>query len=190
MSKYQEYQSKPTEFLALTGYTHQEFEALLPHFREQYYQWMARYRLDGKERGNRKYSDYQNSPLPTSEDKLFFILAYLKSNNLQMVQGALFGMSQPKANLWIHCLQPILNQTLGDLGELPARVMDGLTFDENEDKLFFHDGSERPIPRPSDPAEQQEYYSGKKTAHGQKQRPDQSDLQDSLLNRQRRRQKA
>jgi len=186
MSKYQEYQAKPTEFLALTGYTHQEFEALLPHFRAQYYRWMTTHRLDGKGRGKRKYSDYQNSPLPTTAEKLFFILAYLKSNNLQMVQGALFGMSQSRPegtrNLWIHCLHPILNQTLGDLGELPARTMDELTFAENEDKLFFHDGTERPILRPSDPAEQKEYYSGKKTAHGQKQRPDQSELQDSLLN--------
>lgn len=169
MSKYQTYQAKPTEFLALTGYTHQEFEALLPHFREQYYQWMATHRLDGQVRGNRKYSDYQNSPLPTSEDKLFFILAYLKSNNLQMVQGALFGMSQPKANRWIHCLHPILNQTLSALGELPAREMDALTFDEQEDQLFFHDGTaprgHPPILRPSDPAEQQAYYSGKKKQH-------------------------
>ena len=168
MSKYQEYQAKPTEFLALTGYTEQEFAALLPHFDEQYYRWMTPHRLDGKERGKRKYSDYQNSPLPTTEEKLFFILAYLKSNNLQTVQGALFGMSQAKANLWIHCLHPILHQTLDALGELPARTREALTFAENEAKLFFQDGTERPILRPSDPAAQKAYYSGKKTAYGQK----------------------
>lgn len=167
-SKYQEYIKKETEFLALTGYTHQEFVALLPYFRERYAQRMVRQRLDGKERGNRQYSDYQNSPLPTIEDKLFFILSYLKTNNLQMVQGQLFGMSQPKANLWIHCLHPILNQALGDTGELPARQMDAVTFNEQEERLFFHDGTERPILRPSDPDEQQQYYSGKKTAYGQK----------------------
>jgi hypothetical protein len=30
---------------------------------------------------------------------------------------------------------------------------------------FFHDGTERPIQRPKDPEEQQEYYSGKKKCH-------------------------
>jgi hypothetical protein len=32
MSKYQEYAEKANEFLALTGYTRAEFDALLPHF--------------------------------------------------------------------------------------------------------------------------------------------------------------
>ena len=97
MIKYQAYKEKATEFLALTGYTQEEFEALLPPFRRRYYEWMSRHRLDGNPRGKRKYSDYKNSPLATIEDKLLFILHYLKSNNLQTVQGALFGMSQPKA---------------------------------------------------------------------------------------------
>ena len=133
MSKYQEYGEKPREFLAMTGYTHQEFEALLPHFRSSYYAWMSSHRLDGKARGNRKYSDYKNSPLPTIEDKRFFILHYLKTNNLQTVQGALFGISQPKANVWLHCLHPILKQALADLGELPARRMEAVIFEESDD---------------------------------------------------------
>ena len=162
MSKYQEYVEKPTEFLALTGYTHQEFEALLPHFGHGYYEWMKSHRLDGRPRGKRQYSDYKNSPLPTLADKLFFILHYLKTNNLQTVQGALFGISQPKANVWIHCLQPILNQTLAELGELPVRQMEQLAIDDSEPHLFFHDGTERPIPRPTEPEQQRFYYSGKK----------------------------
>jgi hypothetical protein len=162
MGQYQEYAEKPTEFLALTGYTRQEFDSLLPHFRRHYYEWMSTHRLDGKPRGKRKYSDYQNCPLPLMEDKLFFILNYLKTNNLQTVQGALFGISQPKANQWIHCLHPILNQSLAALGELPTRQMDEVSFDETEVALYFHDGTERPIQRPSDPDQQQLYYSGKK----------------------------
>lgn len=162
MSKYQKYAEKPTEFLALTGYTRQEFDVLLSRFRIHYYERMRTHRLDGKPRGNRKYSDYQNSPLPTIEDKLFFILNYLKTNNLQTVQGSLFGMSQPKANVWIHHLHPILNQTLNDLGELPARQMENVTFDVENDALYFHDGTERPIQRPSDSDQQRQHYSGKK----------------------------
>jgi len=168
MSKYQEYAEKPTEFLALTGYTREEFDALLPHFAKSYYEWMKTHRLDGKPRGKRKYSDYKNSPLPTREDKLFFILHYLKTNNLQQVQGAMFGISQPKANMWIHCLHSVLNQTLAELGELPVRDMEQLIFAETEEQIYFHDGTERPIERPSDPDEQQLYYSGKKTTRPQK----------------------
>jgi hypothetical protein len=129
---------------------------------------MSCHRLDGQPRGQRKYSDYKNSPLPTIEDKLLFILHYLKSNNLQMVQGALFGMSQPKANVWIHCLQPILNQTLAELGELPARQMDQVAFTEGQETIYFHDGTERPIPRPAQAEQQRAYYSGKKTPCHQK----------------------
>ena len=168
MSKYQEYAEKATEFLALTGYTRQEFDKLLPHFSRCYYEWMKGHRLDGKERGKRKYSTYKNSPLPTMEDKMFFILHYLKTNNLQQVQGAMFRISQPKANVWIHCLHPILNQTLAELGELPARQMEQTLLDETEEQIYFHDGTERPIQRPGDPDDQQLYYSGKKTTRAQK----------------------
>ena len=168
MSKYQEYAEKPVEFLALTGYTHQEFNKLLPHFTRCYYEWMESHLLGGKPRGKRRYSDYKNSPLPTIEDKLFFILHYLKTNNLQVVQGAMFGISQPKANVWVHCLEPILNKTLNGLGELPARQMTEMSFVEGEETLYFHDGTERPIPRPGDPEQQRLYYSGKKTTWTEK----------------------
>lgn len=162
MLHYKQYAEKATDFLALTGYTHPEFEALLPRFCRRFHAWMSRHRLDGHPRGKRQYSDYTNSPLATMEDKLLFILHYLKSNNLQTVQGALFGMSQPKANMWIHCLHPILNRTLADAGELPARQRADVAFDAQEDTLYFHDGTERPIQRPGDPDQQRAYYSGKK----------------------------
>ena len=67
-----------------------------------------------------------------------------------------------KANRWIHCLHPILNRTLADLGERPARKMADVAFDLHEDALYFHDGTERPIQRPGDPEKQRDYYSGKK----------------------------
>jgi len=170
MSKYQDYADKPREFLALTGYTRTEFDALLPHFAEQFYEHMKQYRLDGKPRGKRRYSDYQNSPLPTPADKLFFILNYLKTNNLQEVQGAMFGISQPKANQWIHALRVVLQQTLTCLNEMPARSMEAMVFDDDS-TLYFHDGTERPIPRPTDAAKQKEFYSGKKNSTALKTTP-------------------
>ena len=164
MSQYQKYAEKPAVFLALTGYTREEFDALLPYFERCFAVRMQTHRVDGKPRGKRQYCTYQNSPLPTLEEKLFFILHYLKTNNLQAVQGALFGISQPKANLWIHCLHPVLNQALAAAGELPVRQMTAMTYADEEETLYFHDGTERPIPRPSDPEQQRLHYSGKKNA--------------------------
>ncbi len=50
MSKYKDYAKKPTEFLALTGYTRQEFDELLPHFSHCYYERMKSHCLDGKKK--------------------------------------------------------------------------------------------------------------------------------------------
>ena len=89
-----------------------------------------------------------------------------------MVQGAMFEISQPKANQWIHTLEPVLNEALGDAGELPAREMDQVEFDETQPAIYFHDGTEQPIPRPIEDEQQRAYYSGKKTTRAQKQCPE------------------
>jgi hypothetical protein len=162
MSIYQQYAERPMPFLSLTGYTREEFDALSPHFSECFYDRMETYQIDGKLRGKRKYVDYHNSPLPTIEDKLFFILTFVKTNNLQSVQGALFGISQPKANIWIHCLHPVLNLALEHLNALPARYIEDVLFKNDKDILYFQDGTERPIQRPLDYEKQKLFYSGKK----------------------------
>ena len=61
-----------------------------------------------------------------SEDRLFFILVYLKTYALQVVQGRLFGMGQSKANQWIHVLLPVLLAALRTLGDAPARSLAAL----------------------------------------------------------------
>jgi Helix-turn-helix of DDE superfamily endonuclease len=81
------------------------------------------WRLDGKPRTARRFSVYQNCPLPTPEDRLFFLLTYLKTYSLQVVQGRLFGMGQSKAHQWIHALLPALLAALRTLGDAPARSL-------------------------------------------------------------------
>ena len=81
------------------------------------------WRLDGKPRTARCFSVYNNCPLPTPEDRLLFILAYVKTYSLQVVQGRLFGMGQSKANQWIHVLLPVLLTALRTLGDAPARSL-------------------------------------------------------------------
>jgi hypothetical protein len=87
---------------------------------------MAHWRLDGKPRTSRQFSVYKNCPLPTPEDRLFFLLTYLKTYSLQVVQGRLFGMGQSKANQWIHVLLPALQVALRTLGDTPARSLAAL----------------------------------------------------------------
>ncbi len=64
--------------------------------------------------------------MPTPADRLFFILVYLKTYALQVVQGRLFGMGQSKAHQWIHVLLPALLAALRALGDAPARSLTAL----------------------------------------------------------------
>jgi hypothetical protein len=124
--KYAEVSQKAVKFLEFTSLTVEEFEKLVPVFEEKYRERMKYLRLDGKPRAGREYQTYSNCPLPTPEDRLLFILVYLKTNNLQVVQGELFGMPQNKANQWIHTLLPVLQTTMRDLGDTPARSLEEL----------------------------------------------------------------
>jgi len=165
MLRYVDLVRKPKRFLALTGYTVDEFRALLSFFRVRFQTYVSLFTLEGKPRQNRSYSTYKNSSLPTLEDKLLFILNYMKTYPLQESHAQAYGMQQSQACQWIHLLLPLVKQALSDCGELPARKKEGLNLGEDEVGLFFHDGTERPINRPQDPAEQECYYSGKKKQH-------------------------
>src|SRR6266568_2054416 len=105
--RFTQLQSRPTEFLDFTSVTLEEFQTLVPPFKAAFQAPMAAWRLDGKPRTARRFTVYPNCPLPTPEDRLLFILAYIKTYALQVVQGRLFGMGQSKANQWIHVLLPV-----------------------------------------------------------------------------------
>src|SRR5215469_9847395 len=106
--RFTELQSRPLEFRDVTSLTLEEFQQLVPPFETAFQAHMAAWRLDGKPQTARRFTVYQNCPLPTPEDRLLFILTYLKTYALQVVQGRLFGMGQSKANQWIHVLLPAL----------------------------------------------------------------------------------
>lgn len=252
MLRYQEICAKKSRFLALTGLHVEEFVVLLTSFQEAFDWSMQHATITGEKREYRRYTTYSNSPLPTMEDKLLFILVYLKHNLHQEIQGCLFGMSQTNVSKWTHLLHGILNQALAQQSHLPARTAQEFatylqgrakadvsasipgdrsdsgetrpemsatsatspkdtidTLDSSDTfispqtvsqdatlpqgsgqetetvqepssesrvvqepmteataaRIFFHDGVERPINRPSDPFDQEDYYSGKKKQH-------------------------
>jgi hypothetical protein len=158
--KYQNIMGKPSEILALTGYTQKEFNSLLPYIEQGLSE--SKYTLEGKERRH-KSANYKNSAFPTTADKLFFILVYYKQYTSQSMIALTFGISQPKANQWIHFLTPVLQAALSKAKVMPCRNMKDLPLQKGS--LFSHDGTERLIQRPKDSDEQKKYYSGKKKAH-------------------------
>jgi hypothetical protein len=121
--RYTELKGKKYEVLDLTSLTEAEFEQLVVPFEQQFQAHMAAWRMDGKPRQKRRYTTYKNSPLPSAEDRLLFILVYVKTNSLQVVQGRLFGLPQYKANRWIHLLLGVLQRTLQALGDTPSRSL-------------------------------------------------------------------
>ena len=124
--RFADVQSRPTEFLDFTSLTLDEFQQLVPPFEAAFQAHMAAWRLDGKPRTARQFAVDKNCPLPTPEDRLFFILVYLKTYALQVMQGRLFGMGQSKANQWIHVLLPALLAARRALGDAPARSLAAL----------------------------------------------------------------
>jgi hypothetical protein len=124
--RFAELQSRPMEFLDFTSVTLDEFQHLVSPFEAAFQARMTTWRMDGKPRTARRFTVYQNCPLPTPEDRLLFILVYLKTYALQVVQGRLFGMVQSKANRWIHLLLPALLAALRTLGDAPARSLTAL----------------------------------------------------------------
>lgn len=75
--------------------------------------------------------------------------------------GASFNLSQPKANLWIHFLSPLLETGLSNAKLMPSRTMDEPIGEVSS--LYSHDGVEREIQRPT--KGQKVYSSGKKKTH-------------------------
>jgi Helix-turn-helix of DDE superfamily endonuclease len=124
--RFADLRSRPMEFLDFTSVTLDEFQQLVPPFEAAFHARMTAWRMDGKPRTARRFTVYQNCPLPTPEDRLLFILVYLKTYALQVVQGRLFGMVQGKANQWIHVLLPVLLAALRTLGDAPARSLTAL----------------------------------------------------------------
>jgi hypothetical protein len=153
----------PVQFLSLTGFLSEEFDELALEFRIEWDQYSSHFTLDGKPR-QRMALPRKTNVLPGYQDKLLFILVYLKTSALQELHAATFSMTQPQANFWIHRLSPILRKTLKRLKELPGRNSQKLELLLKDCPDVLLDGVERNIQRPLDSELQQDCYSGKKNA--------------------------
>ncbi len=171
MLRYKSLKKKPKELLAATGLTADEFEALLDVFGERY---AARYgkeqTVEGQAR-QRRAGGGGKATLSRMEDKLLFILVYEKTYPLQTMLGLQFGLSQGRANIWIHRLLPLVREALAEMKLTPERngqaVAHSALADEGGADLVI-DGTERRRGRPLDTLQQRAHYSGKKKAHTDK----------------------
>ena len=162
---YEELKQRPEDFLCATGLTVAEFERLLPTFSQVYqHKYGGEQTIEGKPR-QRKAGGGAKGKLPAMADKLLFILVYEKTYPLQTMQGLAFGLSQERANEWIHRLLPILQETLASLGVRPEREAQALAGSDLMQGLpadLLVDGTERRRQRPQDHQQQVDHYSGKR----------------------------
>src|SRR5712672_3389839 len=154
MITYDTLQTNRRQFLALTGLTLSEFQRLLTAFPQAYQQhYPANQTAEGQPR-QRAVGGGCKGRLEQPEDKLLFLLVYLKTYPLQAVMAELFDLSTTRVNCWIHRLLPVLRSALDDLGVLPER--DPTHFAEDQyasataPRLII-DGTERRRQRPKNP---------------------------------------
>jgi hypothetical protein len=171
MVTYKTLQANRREFLTLTGLTLPEFQLLLTAFPQAYQRlYPANQTTEGQPR-QRSTGGGRKGLLPLPEDKLLFLLVYLKTYPLQVVMGQLFELSQPRVNYWIHRLLPVLQAALDDLGDCPERNASCFAHSQASSEAeprFIIDGTERRRQRPKNPEKQALHYSGKKKTHTDK----------------------
>lgn len=170
MEKQEMYHELPIDarqFSALIGLARHEFEILLENFTKIYNEWIWESYKDTPKR-KRKPGGGSKGGLETKENKLFFILRYLKSYPTYDTLGWEFGMNRSTAYRNVHKLFPILMKTLEKKGVMPHREFKNA----EEFKQEFYDiaellidATERPVQRPMREPEQTKHYSGKQKDH-------------------------
>ena len=155
----------------MTGLTVAEFRELLAAFEAAY---ERSYPPDQTAQGHPRQrwpGAGRHSVLTRVEDKLLFVLVYLKTYPLQVVLGQLFGLSTSQANYWLHHLLLVLRVALDELGVAPER--DGTRLarrpaDTAGLGAVIIDGTERRRQRPKNAEKQTRHYSGKKKTYTDK----------------------
>jgi hypothetical protein len=166
---YVQIKDKPKKLLAFTGLTRTEFETLLGPF-SKLSQRQAKVTQQGKPR-QRKAGGGRKATLALAEDRLLFILFYLKTYPLQEVMSELFDMEVSRVNEWIHRLLPQLRDSLDKLGVLPEREPQAFAKAQTKrptGRDVIIDGTERRRQRPKTSEKQRLHYSGKKKTHTDK----------------------
>src|SRR5215831_15657183 len=166
---YQQVQEHPKLLLAMTSLTHTEFQQLLPQFQSAWEQYVQQHYIERDDRQRQYDAGRSETTLVTLEDKLLFILYYVKVYPLQEILAFEFGMGQSTANEWIHILSGILQKALEHGDYVPARDPKQLAtvLGSEAESSYGIDGTERRRQRPCDAEKHKNHYSGKKNSRNQ-----------------------
>lgn len=164
--------SRPSHFHRLTGHTPEEFDFILDKFKSAYEEKL-RTRWSNPKR-KRRHGAGRPSHLLTLEDKLLFILVYVRLYPLLFLHGMVFNLSESNACFWVHDYLPLLDTALGYAHKKPVRPR-GRNFEElirDFPELvelgILGDGTERPVRKPKNQENRKSQYSGKKKRHTRK----------------------
>jgi hypothetical protein len=157
----------PPNFVTLTSLTVLEFEYLLLAFTPLWEKYYKYHTLEGKKRILPAFQEHANARLKGTEQKLFFLLVYMKNNPIQTFQGASFGLSQAKVSKIYRALLAVLDDTLARLKLSPCRDSAALkdALEKLPHRVFWLDGTETPISRNTGKDAQEEDFSGKQHGH-------------------------
>lgn len=173
MLSYAKLRKHPKHLHRLTGVTIAEFEQLLDKFQSSWNMYEAELAKDPQRK--RKFGGGRHPVLENLEDKLLFVLVYVRMYPLLFLQGIMFGIEEGNTCIWVHRLLPLLDSALGFVHKKPARKHRGRNleellqdFPELKELGILGDGVERPVRRPKDDEKQKKRYSGKKKRHTRK----------------------
>lgn len=146
---------------ALTGCSVAMLDELVPVFSQLFRERPRSFPVTG----SRSYGGGRSGVLLTIEDKLIYILLYMKAYPTYDVLSALFDLDRGPACRRVQQLLPVLEATLGRKIVLPERKINSIEefyqkFPEARDVLI--DGAERPIQKPKSQKKRKKVYSGKK----------------------------
>ena len=79
------------------------------------------------------------------EERLFFILNFLKNNPLREYHGSVFGVSQQQRGQWIHTLAIMLKNIVPTAGMLPDEDLAGFKkfLEKRGGEKIIHDNTEK-----------------------------------------------
>jgi len=144
--------------------------------REEFLQLLEKFtplvkRTPYKQNRKRKAGAGRTHTLETSEQKLFYMLFYMKCYPTFDVAGFFFEVDKSQTKRWVDTLRKKLEKALEKAMVLPVRKIRSVKeFLERFPavKELIIDGTERPVQRPKDKEKQKKRYSGKKKKHTQK----------------------
>ena len=147
----------------MLGISDDEFKKLLPVFGG----CLRDYRIQLRPNRKRSVGGGRKGDLPENEDKLAYILLYLKLYPTYDALAVLTGHYRSKCGDSVQLLLPVLEMALGRKFSLPKRrgnSLEDIFRQHPEIKDIFMDGSERRTQKPRNLKKRNKLYSGKKKA--------------------------